>query len=98
MWITHNFAFLILYLLNYRCEYCSVEFTLNVKCTSDQTLDVTSNDLIPTEQQYPVYPVGFHDRNEYGNFGDESPEQRCDACEHDVRMCISDIYVQKKPT
>ncbi|GLJ16024.1 hypothetical protein SUGI_0265840 [Cryptomeria japonica] len=30
------------------CDFCSVEFQLNVMCTGEQTLDVTTNDLILT--------------------------------------------------
>ncbi|KAL6013426.1 DNA-directed RNA polymerases II, IV and V subunit 3 [Asimina triloba] len=37
------------------CEYCSVEFHLSARCTSDQTLDVTSADLRSTDPS--VYPV-----------------------------------------
>ncbi|KAH7444513.1 hypothetical protein KP509_02G080600 [Ceratopteris richardii] len=59
-----------------KCEFCSIEFTLNVKCTSDQTLDVTSHDLVPSDQQYPVYPVGFMERAEYGGYEEDPPEQR----------------------
>lgn len=29
-----------------QCEYCSVEFHLQAKCIGDQTLDVTSKDLL----------------------------------------------------
>lgn len=38
-----------------QCEYCSVEFHLNVCCDSDQTLDVTSADLRSAEAS--VIPV-----------------------------------------
>jgi DNA-directed RNA polymerase II subunit RPB3 len=38
-----------------RCDYCSIEFHLNVKCTSEQTLDVTSHDLQSSDPD--VVPV-----------------------------------------
>ncbi|KAK7251986.1 hypothetical protein RIF29_35638 [Crotalaria pallida] len=42
-----------------QCEYCSVEFHLLVKCMTDQTLDVTSKDLISSD--HTVTPVDFVD-------------------------------------
>lgn len=38
-----------------QCEYCSVEFHLRVKCITDQTLDVSSKDLISSD--HTVTPV-----------------------------------------
>jgi DNA-directed RNA polymerase II subunit RPB3 len=38
-----------------RCDFCSIEFHLNVKCTSEQTLDVTSHDLQSSDPD--VVPV-----------------------------------------
>ncbi|EFJ38153.1 hypothetical protein SELMODRAFT_75337 [Selaginella moellendorffii] len=44
-----------------RCDYCSIEFTLSVKCTSEETLDVTSHDLQSSDSQVvPVDSIG-HD-------------------------------------
>lgn len=40
-----------------QCEYCSVEFHLRAKCISDQTLDVTSKDLLSSD--HTVTPVDF---------------------------------------
>ncbi len=39
----------------HRCDFCSIEFHLNVKCTSEQTLDVTSHDLQSSDPD--VVPV-----------------------------------------
>lgn len=57
-----------------KCEYCSVEFTLDVKCSSDQTLDVTSLDLVSSDRD--VVPVDSVGRSDYSGFVDEPPEQR----------------------
>jgi len=39
-------------------DFMDVEMTLNVKCTSDDTMDVTSNDL-QLDNRYPdICPVG----------------------------------------
>ncbi|KAG9148205.1 hypothetical protein Leryth_014114 [Lithospermum erythrorhizon] len=42
-----------------QCEYCSVEYYLRVKCHGDQTLDVTSKDLLSSDPS--VRPVDFAD-------------------------------------
>ncbi|GMJ06841.1 hypothetical protein like AT2G15430 [Hibiscus trionum] len=52
-----------------QCEFCSVEFHLRAKCMSDQTLDVTSNDLYSSD--HTVVPVNFTDSGGY-----DSTEQR----------------------
>ncbi|WCJ17756.1 DNA-directed RNA polymerase family protein [Euphorbia peplus] len=46
-----------------QCEYCSVEFHLRAKCITDQTLDVTSKDLISSD--HTVTPVDFSDSTGY---------------------------------
>lgn len=40
-----------------QCEYCSVEFHLRAKCIGDQTLDVTSKDLLSSD--HTVTPIDF---------------------------------------
>eukprot|EP00884_Botryococcus_braunii_P011957 jgi/Botrbrau1/20762/Bobra.0696s0001.1 len=40
-------------------EWTDVEMSLNVKCTSDETMDVTSNDLVLDPEHPEVYPVGM---------------------------------------
>ncbi|OWM83702.1 DNA-directed RNA polymerases II, IV and V subunit 3-like [Punica granatum] len=52
-----------------QCEFCSVEFHLRAKCMGDQTLDVTSKDLISSD--HTVVPVDFSD-----SAGFDSSEQR----------------------
>ncbi|KAK4741152.1 hypothetical protein SAY87_024740 [Trapa incisa] len=52
-----------------QCEFCSVEFHLRAKCMTDQTLDVTSKDLISSD--HTVVPVDFS-----GSTGFDSSEQR----------------------
>ncbi|CAH9113681.1 unnamed protein product [Cuscuta epithymum] len=42
-----------------QCEFCSVEFYLRVKCLGDQTLDVTSKDLLSSD--HTVQPVDYSD-------------------------------------
>ncbi|GAB4838722.1 DNA-directed RNA polymerases II, IV and V subunit 3 [Ancistrocladus abbreviatus] len=42
-----------------QCEYCSVEFHLRARCIGDQTLDVTSKDLISSD--HTVVPVDYSD-------------------------------------
>ncbi len=52
-----------------QCEFCSVEFHLRAKCMDDQTLDVSSKDLISSD--HTVVPVDFGDPT-----GFDSSEQR----------------------
>ncbi|CAN0878904.1 DNA-directed RNA polymerases II, IV and V subunit 3, partial [Linum grandiflorum] len=52
-----------------QCEYCSVEFHLRAKCISDQTLDVSSKDLVSSD--HTVIPVDFSEAA-----GDDSSEQK----------------------
>lgn len=49
------------------CEFCSVELHLSVKCVGDQHLEVTSDDLIPSDHN--VVPVG------YSGPGDSEPKR-----------------------
>ncbi|KAJ9705120.1 hypothetical protein PVL29_003254 [Vitis rotundifolia] len=46
-----------------QCEFCSVEFHLRAKCMTDETLDVTSKDLISSD--HTVVPVDFSDSPGY---------------------------------
>lgn len=48
-----------------QCDYCSVEFHLRAKCINDQTLDVTSKDLISADPS--VVPVDFSDSSGFDN-------------------------------
>ncbi|WOG94774.1 hypothetical protein DCAR_0314071 [Daucus carota subsp. sativus] len=49
------------------CEFCSVELHLSVKCVGEQHLEVTSDDLIPSDHN--VVPVG------YSGPGDSEPKR-----------------------
>lgn len=42
-----------------QCEFCSVEFHLQARCINDQTLDVTSRDLLSSD--HTVTPVDYSD-------------------------------------
>ncbi|KAJ0090521.1 hypothetical protein Patl1_14760 [Pistacia atlantica] len=53
-----------------QCEYCSVEFHLRAKCMGDQTLDVTSKDLISSDHN--VVPVDFADSSAYDSSDQQS--------------------------
>jgi DNA-directed RNA polymerase II subunit RPB3 len=44
-------------------DIVDVDLSLHVKCTSDDTISVTSDDLILNEQFPSVMPVGYSDRN-----------------------------------
>ncbi|KAL6209831.1 hypothetical protein ACLB2K_020770 [Fragaria x ananassa] len=52
-----------------QCVHCSVEFHLRARCHSDQTLDVTSKELLSSD--HTVVPVDFSDASGY-----EASEQR----------------------
>lgn len=58
-----------------QCEYCSVEFHLNVRCDGDQTLDVTSQDLRSVD--LAVMPVDANIGKGFDEDGyDQSTEQK----------------------
>ncbi|KAL6771735.1 RPB3 [Auxenochlorella protothecoides x Auxenochlorella symbiontica] len=44
-------------------DWTDVEFTLDVRCTGDETMNVTSDDLLPADTRFPdVMPVGYDER------------------------------------
>ncbi|OMO74024.1 DNA-directed RNA polymerase, RBP11-like protein [Corchorus capsularis] len=49
-----------------QCEYCSVEFHLRAKCMSDQTLDVTSKDLVSSDHTVQPVDVGGFENSDRG--------------------------------
>lgn len=51
-------------------DLIETEFTLDVSCTMDTVLDVTSNDLIPVDQSHGVVPVNY-------NHNDDKPVVIC---------------------
>uniref|UniRef100_A0A2C9JIN4 DNA-directed RNA polymerase RpoA/D/Rpb3-type domain-containing protein n=1 Tax=Biomphalaria glabrata TaxID=6526 RepID=A0A2C9JIN4_BIOGL len=54
------------------CNNCSVEFTLDVKCTDDQTRHVTSADMIPSNPK--VIPVTSKSRQEANEYDQETDD------------------------
>ena len=40
-------------------DFTDVEFTLDVRCVGDETLDVTSNDLTLDQAHPDICPVGY---------------------------------------
>lgn len=56
-------------------DFMDVEMSLDVKCTSDDTMDVTSNDL-QLDNRYPdIRPVG-----EWGGSQSSKSIQCCTVC------------------
>lgn len=65
-----------------QCEYCSVEFHLRAKCMNDQTLDVTSKDLISSDPS--VVPVDYSDSSS----GYDNSENRSVLHRLFIIMCL----------
>lgn len=55
------------------CRYCAVELTLNVTCTSNQTMHITTNHLMVTPPN--SYRNGFGDEGEPGEELSKRPEK-----------------------
>ncbi|CAA6667242.1 unnamed protein product [Spirodela intermedia] len=58
------------------CPYCSIEFQLNVRCDSDQTLDVTSADLHCHDHRFLPVDVAQRALAAEAAGGYDAPEQR----------------------